>query len=279
MGARAALPQPPPAADVAPRRGIPGIGRNVVALGIISLLTDLSSDMVIPVLPLFVTRTLRGSAASLGVIEGVAECTASLLRVVSGWLSDRSGHRKPFLGFGYGLSTVAKAAMAFARSWPWVLVLRFGDRVGKGLRNPPRDALIADSVEPRYFGRAFGFHRALDTVGATLGPLVAFAMLRAFPGEFRRLFLASAIPAALALVVLALAVRAPARAPLPRPDRLDPAAGPLGPAFGRLLWVAGAFSLASSSLAFPLLYVSRVGFTAAQVPLVYFGYNLVYAVL
>ena len=258
---------------------LPGITRNVVALGLISLFTDLSSDMIIPVLPLFVTVTLGASAANLGLIEGVAECVASLLRIFSGWLSDRIGRRKPFLAFGYGLSTVAKAAMALSASWTAVLGLRFADRVGKGLRNPPRDALIADSVEPRFFGRAFGFHRALDTVGATLGPLVAFLMLRAFPGDFRRLFAASAIPAVLALLVLALFVRAPRHRVAQRPRATPAGRPPFGPAFGRFLVVAGVFSLASSSLAFLLLHAHRVGFRADQVPLIYLGYNLVYALL
>src|SRR5207247_6791502 len=132
----------------APSRAPAGINRNIVALGLTSLFTDVSTEMIVPVLPLFVTGTLKASVASLGVIEGVAESTAALLRLASGWLSDRIGRRKPFLIFGYGLSSVAKAALALAVSWPAVLGLRFSDRVGKGLRNPPRDALIADSVEP-----------------------------------------------------------------------------------------------------------------------------------
>ncbi len=163
----------------------PGLTRNVWALGVTSLLTDVSSEMIVPVLPLFVTGVLHASVASLGVIEGVAESTASLLRLSSGWLSDRIGRRKPFLVLGYGISGVAKTAFALARSWPAVLALRFGDRVGKGLRNPPRDALLADSVAPAWRGRAFGLHRALDTLGAAIGPLVAYALLARWPDGFR----------------------------------------------------------------------------------------------
>ncbi len=184
-----------------------------MALGVVSLLTDVSSEMIIPVLPLFVVSVLGGSPAGLGLIEGVAESTAAVMRLGSGWLSDRIGRRKPFMLFGYGLSAAAKAALALAASWPAVLGLRFGDRVGKGLRNPPRDALIADSVEPRYLGRAFGFHRGLDTLGAAIGPLVAFALLIAFPGDFRRVFLFSLVPAGLSLAVLAAFVRQGPRAP------------------------------------------------------------------
>jgi MFS family permease len=242
------------ASPVTASRGGSGLGRNVIALGVISLLTDLSTDMIIPVLPLFVTTVLHASETGLGWIEGVAESVSSLLRIVSGWLSDHIGRRKPFLAVGYGVSTASKAAMAFAASWPAILLLRFSDRVGKGLRNPPRDALIADSVEPRVLGRAFGVHRAMDTAGACLGPLAAFALLRMFPGDYRRLFAASAIPAVLALVVLALFVRAPRREVEAAPHAISPASKvSLGPVFRSFLVVAGVFSLANSSLAFLLL--------------------------
>jgi len=264
-----------------------GLPRNVVALGIVSLLTDVSTEMIVPVLPLFVTGVLRASVASLGVIEGVAECTASLLRLGSGWLSDRIGERKPFLLFGYGLSTVAKASMAAAASWPAVLGLRFADRVGKGLRNPPRDALIADSVESADRGRAFGVHRALDTTGAAIGPLVAWAWLsRAHvvagdpraAGVFRGVFVLSAIPALLSIVVLAIFVRAPRRPPVA--PRATPAGGPpLGATFTRFLVSDGVFQLGNSSMAFVLLRAQGVGFSAGQVTLVYLAYNLVYALL
>jgi MFS family permease len=258
------------------RRGIPGITRNVAALGVVSLLTDVSTEMIIPVLPLFVTGVLRASVASLGVIEGVAESTASLLRIASGLISDRIGRRKPFLMFGYGLSAAAKTSLAAAGSWPAVLALRFSDRVGKGLRNPPRDALIADSVEARYRGRAFGFHRALDTLGAAIGPLCAFMLLGAFPGDFRRIFLVSAIPAVLSLVVLAVFVSAPRRAPR-RLATLRSELRDLGAPFRRFLVVAGVFALASSSTAFMLLRAHEAGFGDRQVPLVYLLYNLIYA--
>ncbi len=277
-------PSSPPAPGAAPRpRGLPGLTRNVVALGFVSLLTDVSTEMILPVLPLFVTGVLKASMASVGVIEGVAESTAALMRLGSGWLSDRIGRRKPFLFFGYGLSAVAKAAMAVAASWPAVLGLRFSDRVGKGLRNPPRDALIADSVEPRYLGRAFGFHRGLDTLGAAIGPLAAFWLLRAFPGDFRRIFLLSAIPAALSMVVLGLFVKSARVAAHARTRPLHEEARAMGAPFQRFLWVAGLFSLANSSTAFLLLLAADrthgAGFTGAQVSLVYLLYNLVYALL
>jgi MFS family permease len=255
-----------------------GIPRNVVALGFTSLFTDVSTEMIVPVLPLFVTMTLKASASSLGVIEGVAECTATVLRIGSGWLSDRIGQRKPFIVFGYGISGVAKACLAAASSWAAVLGLRFTDRLGKGLRNPPRDALIADSVDPKNLGRAFGFHRALDTTGAVLGPLAAWALLSSFPGQYRKIFLASVIPAALSVLVILIFVRAPRRESR-RTRTLKAELDALGGRFHRFLWVAGLFSLASSSSAFLLLRAHQVGFGDRQVPLVYLFYNVIYALL
>ena len=274
------VPTPAPSSPAVPTTADSAAGgRNVVALGFTSLLTDVSSEMIVPLLPAFVTGTLRASVASLGVIEGVAECTATMLRVFSGWLSDRMGRRKPFMMFGYGLSTAAKGALALAGSWPMVLALRFSDRVGKGLRNPPRDALIADSVSPAQIGRAFGLHRAMDTLGAALGPLAAFFLLRAWPGALRRVFLLATVPAALSLLVLALFVRAPRVSPRPPGVSGLGAWGGLGAPVYRFIAVAAVFSLAGSSMAFVLLRAGQAGFTAAQVPLVYMVYNLVYALL
>lgn len=259
-----------------PPEPIPGGRRNVVALGWVSLLTDVSTEMIVPVLPAFVTGTLRASVASLGVIEGVAECTATGLRLGSGWLSDRIGHRKPFMIAGYGLSTAAKSLLAFAGSWSAVLGLRFSDRVGKGLRNPPRDALIAASVPPTETGRAFGLHRAMDTLGAAIGPLAAAALLALAPGNFRRIFLLASIPALLSIVVLVVFVTAPRVAAQVRAGRFG-GFGALSPEARRFLVVAAVFSLGGSSMAFPLLRASQAGFGPVQVPLVYALYNLVYA--
>src|SRR5207237_25741 len=138
------------------------LGRNVVALGVVSFFTDASSEMIYPLLPVFLTATLGASASMLGVIEGAAECTASLLKLASGWWSDRVRRRKPLVLFGYTLASAVRPLVAIAQSAPQVLVIRVGDRVGKGLRNSPRDALIADSVHPSVRGRAFGFRSAAD---------------------------------------------------------------------------------------------------------------------
>ena len=269
-------------AEAAPPRGVAGFHPNVIALGLVSLFTDVSSEMLVPVMPLFVTATLGASVASLGLIEGVAECTASVLRIVSGRLSDRIGRRKPFLVAGYGVSGVCKAAMATVTAWPQMLGLRFGDRVGKALRNPPRDAIIADSSAPGMLGRSFGLHRAMDTFGAALGPLAAWWLLGQWGSlgaeGYRRIFLASAIPSAIALVVLIVMLRAPqavkhATATAPR------AHAPLGPGFRRFLTADVVFQLGNSSMAFLLLRAQKVGFAAGEVALVYLGYNLLAASL
>jgi MFS family permease len=270
----------PPAASGAPESAErpPALPRNVVALGVVSLLTDVSSEMIVPVLPLFLTTVLRVPVTGVGIVEGIAESTASVLRIGSGWLSDRIGLRKPFVIFGYGLSALAKGALALAHSFGSVLGFRFLDRVGKGLRSPPRDALIADSVDAAHRGRAFGFHRAMDTTGAAIGPLVAFALLSVHPDQLRRIFTISLIPGVLAVLVVAWFVRAPRREAAPRRSAAVEWRT-LGAPLKRFMCVDGLFQLGNSSMAFLLLKTRDVGFSAAQVTLVYLGYNVVYAAL
>src|ERR1700724_2609877 len=181
----------------------PRLGRNVLALGGVSRLTDVASEMSYPLLPIFLTTVLGASATALGAIEGVAESTASLLKLVSGWLSDRLPGRTPLVVIGSGLASLVKPLIGLARSAGQVMAIRVVDRVGKGIRTSPRDALIADSVVPSIRGRAFGFHRAADNTGAVIGPLIAFALLRFGHGiDLRRVFLLTAIPAALSVALL-----------------------------------------------------------------------------
>ena len=259
-----------------------GFHPNVIALGLTSFFTDVSSEMLVPVMPLFITATLGASVASLGVIEGIAECTASTLRLVAGRLSDRIGRRKPFLVVGYGLSGVCKTLMAFAGSWPVMLGFRFGDRVGKALRNPPRDAIIADSTPDADLGRAFGLHRAMDTTGAALGPLVAWWLLGRWSAlgadGYRRIFLCSALPAAAAIAVLVTLVHAP-RLALVRRAPGAPGHAPLGSRFARFVTADVLFQLGNSSMAFLLLRAQHSGYTAGGVALLYLAYNLCSAAL
>jgi len=185
----------------------PTLGRNIVALTVVSFFTDVSSEMIYPLLPVFLTATLGVSAGMLGAIEGAAETTASLLKLASGWWSDRVKRRKPLIVAGYALASLVRPLVAIAQSATQVLAIRITDRVGKGIRTAPRDALIADSVDPSIRGRAFGFHRAGDHAGAFLGPLIAFSLLQWWAVETRTVFWLAAIPGALAVLTAVIFVR------------------------------------------------------------------------
>src|SRR3989442_7519804 len=198
----------PDQADAAPqvqtRSALTG---NVLVSGLVSFFTDASSEMIVPVLPLFVTAVLGASMTAVGLIEGVAESTASVMRSFAGLLSDRFGRRKALIVFGYSLSHVPKPLLALTGSCGQVLAIRFGDRLGKGIRGAPRDALIADSVAADRRGLAFGFHRSLDTAGAALGPLIAFATLAIMPENYRAVFWIATIPGALAILIAGVFLR------------------------------------------------------------------------
>jgi MFS family permease len=189
--------------------------RNVVAIGLVSLLNDASSEIIYPMLPAFLALTLKASPAAIGIIEGVAESVSSLLKLFSGYFSDRTGRRKGLVVFGYGLASVVRPLLAFATSWYQVLAVRFTDRVGKGLRSAPRDAMIADAATPAERGLAFGFHRAMDHGGAVLGPLIGLLVLRLVAehpktptaNDYTTIFLFASAPALLAMLVLIFAVR------------------------------------------------------------------------
>jgi MFS family permease len=262
------------------------LGRNVVTLGGVSLLTDVASEMAYPLLPIFLTTVLGASATALGAIEGVAESTASLLKLASGWLSDRLPGRKPLVVIGYGLASLVKPLIGLTRSAGQVMAIRVVDRVGKGIRTSPRDALIADSVAPSIRGRAFGFHRAADNTGAVIGPLIAFALLRFGHGiDLRRVFLLTAIPAALSLALLVFGLREAPRPTLPtiregegtaRPGGALRAAG-LGARFWWLFAILTIFTLGNSSDAFLLLRATQLGIAPLLVPVLWALLNLVKA--
>lgn len=249
----------------------PRLGRTVVALSVVSLLTDLSSEMIYPLLPLFLVGTLGAGAGMLGAIEGAAETTAALLKLASGWWSDRLRRRKPLVIAGYALAAAARPLVALAGSAAQVLAVRVTDRVGKGIRGAPRDALLADAVAPALRGRAFGLHRAADHLGAVLGPLVAFVLLEHAGIPLRSVFLWAAVPGALAVLVLWLGVRERPRAVVEAPAA---ARAPLrGVRLGRpFWWYLGAvllFTLGNASDAFLLLRAAELGVPASAVPLLW----------
>src|SRR5215471_13611766 len=181
--------------------------RGVLALGFVSFLSDTASDMIFPLLPDFLTRTLHAGPAALGLIEGVAEATASLMKAVSGWWSDRARRRKPLVVLGYSVATFARPLVGLATSWAQVLAIRFADRVGKGIRTSPRDALLADLVPRGERGRAYGLQRAMDNAGAVGGPLLAALLLKFVFDDERSVFLLAAIPGIAAILVLVARVR------------------------------------------------------------------------
>lgn len=255
------------------------VPRNVKMLGLVSLLTDASSEMVYPVLPLFLANVLHTPVAAIGLIESVAETTASVAKVFSGWLSDRLGKRKPLVVLGYSLSNLMKPLLAIVPSWPSVLLLRWADRLGKGVRTAPRDALIADSSTPERRGRDFGVHRALDTVGAAIGPLTAWAILTWSPGAYRTVFLVSAIPGTIAIFVVLAMVREARGAA--RPEMARPAfrLRHLGRPFALFTAASALFALGNSSDAMLILRAQDLGAKPALVPLMYFVFNVVAAAL
>jgi MFS family permease len=250
------------------------LDRNVVALGVVSLLTDFSSEMIYPLLPVFITTTLGAGPAALGIIEGVAETTASLLKLFSGVWSDRTGRRKPLVTAGYGLSAAMRPLVGFATAWGHVLAVRFSDRIGKGIRTSPRDALIAASVPAEDRGRAFGLQRAMDHMGAVIGPLAAFLLLSGAGLPIRTVFFLSAIPGAAAVAALLYLVREPrAVAPAHAGGRLGD--GNLPAAYRRYLLVVGLFTLGNASDAFLILRAVDAGVPAAYVPLLWGAFHLV----
>ncbi|MGE5247716.1 MAG: MFS transporter [Verrucomicrobiota bacterium] len=248
--------------------------RNVIALGAVSLLTDVSSDMISPLLPLFITAVLGAGPAALGVIEGVAEATASLLKLFSGAWSDRVRRKKPLVVWGYGIATLARPLSAFATSWVHILLIRFADRTGKGIRTSPRDALIAASVAPEIRGKAFGLHRAMDNLGAAVGPVLAFLLLSLGGFSYRAIFLFAAIPGIAAVLVLVYLVRETDGSGIPgKGVRLGD--GALSPTFRRYLVAVGVFTLGNASDGFLILRAVDAGVPPTYIPLLWAAFQLV----
>ncbi len=249
-----------------------GIPRTVWLIGLISLINDAASDMIYPLIPLYLSTVLMAGPRALGIIEGIAEATASMLKLFSGVIVDRTRRAKPWIVFGYGLAGLGRPLIAFISSWPFLLVIRFADRVGKGLRSSPRDALLAVSAGPNMRGLAFGLHRAMDNAGAVVGPVVA-ALLLAAGMSLKDIFLWSIVPAVLCLT-LALAIREP-RGYMPAARHFNWRLGDMPPIFKRYLVVVAIFTLGNSSNMFLLLRARELGVAQAQIPLLWAAVSVV----
>jgi MFS family permease len=253
---------------------------GIWALGIGSLLMDSSSELIHSLLPIFMTTVLGASVATVGVIEGVAEATAAITKVFSGALSDRLRRRKPIVVFGYGLAALSKVIFPLAGSVGWVFAGRFADRVGKGIRGAPRDALIAEITTPEQRGAAYGLRQALDSVGAVIGPLLAVVLMAALLGNIKAVLWVAVIPAVLAVVVLMTVVREPQSANRDGPVRVPlslAAARALDSRYWKVVALGAVFTLARFSEAFLILRAQNVGLAIALVPLVMIAMNVVYA--
>ncbi|MGH8437147.1 MAG: MFS transporter [Pseudomonas sp.] len=257
------------ASTIAPKQAGRILTGNVLWLSIVSLLTDFSSEMIYPLLPFFLTTVLGASPAFLGLVEGVAESTASLLKLASGWFSDRVGKRKSLVLAGYGLASIARPLIALVNAPAQLLAIRFADRVGKGIRTAPRDALIADSVDPKKHGTAFGYHRAADHLGAVLGPLAATALLFLLPGRYRVVFALAALPALLSVLVLAWKVREVSAPAATAGKATFRGFRGLGRRFYLFLVIILIFTLGNATDAFLLVRAQQLGVPLALLPLLW----------
>jgi MFS family permease len=268
-----------------------GLSPNVFFLGIVSFLTDVSSEMIFTILPLFLSNVLRVGTPIIGLIEGIAESTATLFKVLSGWLSDRLGKRKALASLGYGISTIAKPFLYFAGAWGAVLGVRFADRAGKGIRNSPRDALIADSSTPDKMGKSFGFHRALDTLGAMVGLGIAAWIVFFLQKDgaeltrstFQVLVLAGIVPAVIAVAIILLLVH-DTRPKVKATSSISPTSDStpkhkFDKRFKVFLAIMIVFTLGNSSDAFLVLRAQNLGLCIAHILLVFVFFNLVYALI
>ncbi|TKJ46635.1 MFS transporter [Candidatus Aerophobetes bacterium Ae_b3a] len=254
-----------------------GITRNILILGLVSLFTDLSSQMVFPLIPLFLTTVLGAGAYVVGITEGAAETTASLLKVISGYWSDKIKKRKPFIFFGYSLSSITKPLFAFANVWPSVLFIRVIERIGKGLRTAPRDALVAESCQENVRGKAYGLHRAMDGIGSVLGAVMAFLLLGIL--GYRKIFLLAFIPGIIAVFVILFIKekRTPAKRETKKtPIKLSFKELPVN--LRLFILISSIFALGHFGYAFLLLRAKNIGLTDNMAILLYVLFYVVYTI-
>jgi MFS family permease len=253
----------------------------VVAIGLVSLLNDASSEIIYPLLPVFLTGSLGASARAVGIIEGLAESIASLLKLFAGYLSDRLAKRKFLVVAGYSLASIVRPLLAFAHTWTQVLAIRLTDRVGKGIRTAPRDAMIADTVSVEQRGLAFGFHRAMDHGGAVIGPLVGYVLVLIFvakasaptTGEFSKIFLAASVPALIAVLVAIFFMRESPVHSAPAAPVTSLSLRGFDSNFKRFLVVLALFTLSNSSDSFLILRATQSGVSVVMIPLLWAAHH------
>jgi MFS family permease len=268
-----------------------GFGKNVTVAGLVSFFMDVSSEMIYPLVPLFLANIIGVNKSVIGLIEGIAESTASLLKVFSGWFSDRIGNRKWLMAAGYGISTLSRPFVALATGWQHVMGSRFIDRFGKGVRTAPRDAIIAESADRTHLGRAFGFHRAMDTMGAVVGPALAFFLLGILSNDYRKVFWLSMIPGVIAVLLIIFFIKEQKNKsdisrrgrPLCLPNTGSTTEGCpykgmyFDWRFKAFVFIATLFAIGNSSDVFLILRAQQIGIPTVMIPVVYLLFNLVYS--
>lgn len=254
------------------------IDKNVFKVGAVSLFNDISSQMIYPLLPIFLSSVLGVNMVFIGLLEGIAESTASLLKIFSGWFSDKLKKRKPFLFLGYSLSTIGKPFLYLATAGWHVLIVRFIDKVGKGIRTPPRDALVADSSLPEQRGKAFGIQRTMDRIGAFLGPLIAFAILPALNNNLRLLFLLAFLPALVAVFIIVFLLKEKVHVQDPSKEIKSLSLKHFSRDFKLFVLILAIFTLGNSSDAFLILRAKDLGMQIVFIPIFWAMYNFVSSV-
>jgi MFS family permease len=254
-----------------------GFGKNVFFAGLVSFFMDVSSEMIYPLVPLFLANVLGVNKSVIGLIEGVAESTASLLKVFSGWFSDRIGNRKWLMAAGYWISTLSRPFAALATGWPHVMGSRFIDRFGKGIRTAPRDAIIAESSDMAYLGRAFSVHRSMDTMGAVVGPALASVLLGVFSNDYRKVFWLSMAPGVIAVLLIVFFITEKKKAVAVTVERPKLSLKHFDWRFKSFVIIAGLFAVGNSSDVFLILRAQQVGVSTVMIPMVYLLFNLIYS--
>ena len=254
-----------------------GLGKNVFFTGLVSFFMDVSSEMIYPLIPLFLANVLGVNKSMIGLIEGIAESTASLLKTFSGWLSDRIRQRKNLMIAGYAISTLSRPLLSLAGAWQQVLASRFVDRLGKGIRTAPRDAIIAESTETTHLARAFSFHRSMDTMGAVVGPAIALLLLRHHNNNYQRVFWLSMVPGAIAVLLIIAFIRERRTHATPKAERPKLSLRLIDWKVKFFIAIATLFALGNSSDVFLILRAQKVGIPTIVIPAVYLVFNLVYS--